>query len=166
MDLDGSGTIDYTEFCAAGMGQYAAMQDDAVWAAFKSFDLDDSGTITKQNLEKVLSDAGMLQSFSEDVCKEVAEEIVQRLDASGSGEIDFDEWKNMMRECWEEKTLEEAAGTPAPPMNLMRETSGYSVKSTTTSIAKNVARAYDVLRVVNGLEQPEAQCVGTATTLE
>lgn len=161
MDLDGSGTIDYTEFCAAGMGQYAAMQDDAVWAAFKSFDLDDSGTITKQNLQKVLSQAGMLQSFSEDVCKEVAEEIVRRLDGSGSGEIDFDEWKEMMRQCWEEKTLEEAAGSPAPPpaMNLMREASNCSVK-TTTSVSKNMSRAYEVLRVVSGLDKPEPEDFG------
>merc|ERR1711924_142673 len=83
-------------------GQYAIAQDDAVWAAFKSFDLDDSGAITRENLERVLTDAGVFQAWSEEVFREVAQEVVNRFDTRGTGAIEFDEWKEIMRQCWED----------------------------------------------------------------
>jgi len=57
LDLDGSGNIDYTEFCAAGLGQKQSMQDDILWAAFKTFDLENTGYISKGDLQHILDEA-------------------------------------------------------------------------------------------------------------
>eukprot|EP00913_Durusdinium_trenchii_P007547 g7091.t1 len=39
LDLDGSGVIDYTEFCAAGIGERVTLEEDVLFAAFKAFDV-------------------------------------------------------------------------------------------------------------------------------
>jgi len=150
LDLDGSGTIDYTEFCAAGLGQYATLQDDAVWAAFKSFDIDDSGALTRENMEKVLSDAGVLQAWSPEVCTEVAQEVMNRFDSDGSGAIEYSEWKEIMRMCWEDHTME-SKQEDAGQINLLRELSTRSTRSTSTNYCNNTVAAYSVLSAVNGL---------------
>merc|ERR1719258_635107 len=55
VDSDGSGVIDYTEFLAATVSRKAYMQEDIVWAAFRVFDLDGDGQITREELAQVLS---------------------------------------------------------------------------------------------------------------
>ena len=51
LDLDGSGCIDYTEFCAAGIGERVSLEEDVLWAAFKAFDVqEDDGRITKEEI--------------------------------------------------------------------------------------------------------------------
>lgn len=152
MDLDGSGTIDYTEFCAAGMGKYATTQDDAVRAAFKSFDLDNSGALSKENLTKVLADAGVLKAWSEEVCQEVAQEMIDRYDANGSGAIEYDEWQEIMRQCWAERTLEDGRDDNGEQPDLLRNISTQSVTSTgSIRHTNNVVWAYDALSHMSGL---------------
>merc|ERR1711879_972175 len=100
-------------------------------AAFKAFDIDDTGSITKDNLKKVLTDAGVLEAWSEEVCQEVIEEVIDRFDTSGSGEINIEEWKEMMREAWAERALGEETDPAAPPSApvLLRAVSTKSCKS-------------------------------------
>lgn len=156
MDLDGSGTIDYTEFCAAGMGKYATMQEDAVRAAFKSFDIDNSGSLSKENITKVLADAGVLKAWTEEVCAEVAQEVIARFDTNGSGEIEYDEWKEIMSQCWAERTMEDGGECSQP--DLLRN---ISTKSTTSTGSfrhnNNVDWAYDSLTEVAGLGSREEE---------
>lgn len=99
LDLDGSGTIDYTEFCAAGIGEQMSMQEHVLWAAFKTFDVnDDDGTISVDEIMQVLQRADVNKVWSKSVCEEVAREIVSNADKDGNGTIDFDEWLQLMRE--------------------------------------------------------------------
>lgn len=96
-DLDGSGEIDYTEFCAAGMGRKAALEEDVLWAAFRQFDQTGTGKISVPELTSVLQSVNVNDMFTKEVCEEVAEEILKKYDADGDGGIDFSEWQMLMR---------------------------------------------------------------------
>eukprot|EP00440_Ansanella_granifera_P062871 gb/GFBE01068174.1/.p1 GENE.gb/GFBE01068174.1/~~gb/GFBE01068174.1/.p1 ORF type:complete len:623 (+),score=141.17 gb/GFBE01068174.1/:1-1869(+) len=100
LDLDGSGTIDYTEFCAAGIGERMILEEDALWVAFKTFDVqDDDGRVSKDEIKQVLSSGGVNQLWTQQVCQEVADEIFDQFDQNGDGTLDFQEWLKLMREC-------------------------------------------------------------------
>jgi len=101
LDLDGSGAIDYTEFCAAGLGQKLSMQEDVLFAAFKTFDLDNTGYISIADLQHVLDEADVRDAWTADVCKVVGEEIVEYADHDGDGRINFEDWKKMMERSWD-----------------------------------------------------------------
>merc|ERR1719253_1680808 len=98
VDSDGSGVIDYTEFLAATMSKRQYFQEDVCWAAFRTFDLDGNGKITKDELAQVLS-GGAVKTISESmgIEKEEIERIMCEVDQDGDGEIDFDEFMVMMR---------------------------------------------------------------------
>jgi calcium-dependent protein kinase len=102
LDLDGSGIIDYTEFCAAGMGQHTALQDESIWAAFKTFDIDNTNTISPAELEKVLASADVKNAFTPEVCASVASKMLSKYDKDGDGAINYDEWVGVMRQVWAE----------------------------------------------------------------
>mmetsp|Transcript_1783 Transcript_1783/g.3044 ORF Transcript_1783/g.3044 Transcript_1783/m.3044 type:complete len:592 (-) Transcript_1783:71-1846(-) len=103
LDMDGSHTIDYTEFCAAALGQFNSSQDDVIWAAFKTFDLENTGYITVDNLKKILDSADVKDIWSADVCEDVGRDIVAMYDKDGDGSISFDDWRKLMGECWQKK---------------------------------------------------------------
>jgi len=92
VDADGSGVIDYTEFIAATLDKRKYIQEDRLWAAFRVFDTDGSGKITKQELQQVLA-GGKL----DDMAKKNIDEIMKECDTDGDGEIDFEEFVAMMR---------------------------------------------------------------------
>lgn len=98
LDLDNTGRITYTEFCAAGIGEGSYTQEQVLWAAFKTFDVDDNGKITAENMQQVLSRADVNQVWSEDVCEDVARQVMERF-GSEDGSINFEEWLSLMREC-------------------------------------------------------------------
>jgi len=127
LDADGSKTIDYTEFCAAGLGQKTSSQDDVIWAAFKTFDLDNSGWISVENLKTILDSADVKDVWSSNVCEEVGQEIIQKFDTNGDGRITFEEWQQLMTGCW-------------------------SKTKTETSDVANSVSAYDLLSQVSGLD--------------
>lgn len=98
MDIDGSGTIDYTEFCAAAIDFRQHEQDEALWAAFRSFDIEGNGVISIKELQEMLEKSMTLKdAFSDQVRDEVAKEIFEKYDTNGDGIIDFSEWVDIMR---------------------------------------------------------------------
>merc|ERR1719453_2636587 len=82
VDSDGSGEIDYSEFLAATLDRRHFMCEDVCWAAFRTFDLDGNGQITKEEI------LGMQ--------REEVEQIIRDADVDGDGEIDFQEFVLMM----------------------------------------------------------------------
>jgi calcium-dependent protein kinase len=92
VDSDGSGQIDYTEFLAACLERRQYIQEDRMWSAFRVFDTDVNGKISKKELGIILA-GGKL----DDVCKTNVESIMEVTDKDGDGEISFEEFVTMMK---------------------------------------------------------------------
>lgn len=94
MDVDGSGSIDYTEFLAATLDKKQYQQESICWAAFQVFDTDGSGSISKAELDKVLASGSL-----EDVMgSQAVARVLKECDQDGDGQIDFNEFMRMMRD--------------------------------------------------------------------
>lgn len=99
MDLDNSGTVEYTEFCAAGLGERVCTEAAALSAAFKAFDVvhDSDGRITKDELMHVLVSAD-ISNIGTHEAEQLAGEMVERFDRDGDGCLAFDEWTQLMQD--------------------------------------------------------------------
>jgi len=100
LDSDESKCIDYTEFCAAGLHQKTFMQDEALWAAFCSFDSDGSGYIEKTELSLLLDMADVRDAWTPEVCQSTAQKFIKEHDNDGDGKMSFDDYKSIMQEAW------------------------------------------------------------------
>lgn len=89
VDTDKSGFIDYSEFIVATMSSKKNLSEEKLTAAFKLFDSDGNGTISKDELTQVLSTSGQ-------ITQDTIEEILKQADENDDGEINFDEFCNLM----------------------------------------------------------------------
>jgi len=88
VDSDGSGVIDYSEFIAATLTSKQYARTEVMWSAFRTFDLDGDGKITKEELAKVLQENSDSQLIGQ---------MISEVDGDHDGEIDFDEFCEMMK---------------------------------------------------------------------
>ena len=88
-DVDGSGEIDFSEWCTATINKNELLNDKNLKAAFALFDKDNGGSIDAAEVAAIL---GNSMSKEEHVWKEVIKEV----DLNGDGQIDFEEFKTMM----------------------------------------------------------------------
>ena len=96
-DTDGSGEINYTEFLAATMDANVFMREDYLRTAFNMFDKDNSGKIDNEEVIALLQGEDLGTYVSKDAIGNAMKEI----DANGDGEIDFDEFMEMMKKATE-----------------------------------------------------------------
>lgn len=89
VDSDGSGEIDYSEFITATMNKARLLSRDKLEAAFKLYDTDNSGTITKDELKVVFGK----QHQYDDSFWEI---MIREVDKNGDGVIDIHEFSEMM----------------------------------------------------------------------
>merc|ERR1719277_1641136 len=89
IDTDGSGKVDYTEFIAATLDHKEYTSKSVLWQAFRVFDKDGDGCITKRELTQVLQMDDLKDSKKLD-------EIIDEVDLDGDGNISFDEFSKMM----------------------------------------------------------------------
>ena len=89
IDTDHSGSIEYTKFVAANMDKNIYLDQGRLKDAFKLFDLDQSGKISKDNIKKVLKmNDGDLELVN----------LFEKYDTDKDGQLSFDEFENMMNE--------------------------------------------------------------------
>eukprot|EP00798_Chlamydomonas_sp_ICE-L_P004948 gene4948-34724_t len=88
LDVDGNNTIDYEEFLAATLHMNKLNREETMMEAFKYFDKDGSGHITKEELAEALADIGEVVDI--DV-------IMDEVDINNDGMIDYEEFCLMMR---------------------------------------------------------------------
>jgi calcium-dependent protein kinase len=92
---DGNDTIEYTEFIAAAMDKKNILKEEVVWEAFKIFDLDGSGTVTKKELLQILT--GRTSDKIRQVHGDKAiDNFLLEYDTTGDAVIDFDEFMGML----------------------------------------------------------------------
>lgn len=90
IDLDGNGTIDYTEFVMATINEKNLVTNERLLQAFKMFDKDNSGALSYDEIKDVLC-------FDSAVDPATVQKIIEEVDENGNGEIEFDEFCNMMK---------------------------------------------------------------------
>jgi calcium-dependent protein kinase len=86
IDVDGSGAIDYSEFLMATMSEQQLMSKEKLKQAFRMFDKDNSGTISRDEIKEAL---GGLD-------EEMADKMISEVDEDNDGEISFEEFEKMM----------------------------------------------------------------------
>ena len=89
IDTDGSGSIEYTEFISASLDKSLYLKKEKLREAFSLFDVDHSGKISNEEIAKVLG----MNKKSKEICK-----IIEKYDENKDGEIDFDEFFEMMKD--------------------------------------------------------------------
>jgi len=92
LDVDGSGTVDYTEFLAATIDRKTSLTKEVLWSAFNVFDQNGDGKITPQELKSVLC----APDVEKRICAENIGQVMKEVDSSGDGTIEFDEFVALM----------------------------------------------------------------------
>jgi calcium-dependent protein kinase len=138
LDLDGTGNITFTEFCAACMSDDVRNREQTLWFVFKAFDNDDlHGVISVDDIEQLLSHTDVRASLSEKVYQEAAREIIEAYDHDHDGGIDFEEFKCMVQACAKPQAMRHApcltqAGTlsgPCPDLVVTSQDQSHGVQS-------------------------------------
>jgi calcium-dependent protein kinase len=93
VDSDGSSKIDYTEFLAATLEKKTYARKDVCWAAFRVFDRDGNGQISRKELEEVLGN----DEVRDEVGQDMIDKIIGETDTDGDGNISFEEFMAMMQ---------------------------------------------------------------------
>ncbi|XP_073147642.1 calcium-dependent protein kinase 29 [Henckelia pumila] len=89
-DVDRNGTIDYIEFITATMHKHRLEKEEILFKAFKHFDVDNSGFITRDELRQAMEKYGMGDDATID-------EVIKDVDTNNDGRINYDEFAAMMR---------------------------------------------------------------------
>ncbi|KAG4923925.1 hypothetical protein AAZX31_18G093600 [Glycine max] len=96
-DVDGNGSIDYIEFITATMHRHKLERDDQLFKAFQYFDKDNSGFITRDELETAMKEYGMGDDATiKEIISEV-DTIISEVDTDHDGRINYEEFSAMMK---------------------------------------------------------------------
>jgi len=114
LDSDGSGELEFTEFQAAVMQAYVGISEETMQAAFHALDVDSSGTISREELGRVMC------ASNEELTSYIA-----KADLNGDGELDFDEFKAIF------------ASLP-PSLSSTYETCDFNINSLVKSVVPSV----------------------------
>ena len=92
IDVDGDGEIQFEEFLLlfSRHKKNQLPEDEELRQAFKVFDADGNGTISKVELKRVMDMLGEKLNDAQ------IDEMMKEADINGDGEIDFGEFKKMM----------------------------------------------------------------------
>lgn len=85
MDTNADGVVSYSEFLAAATDLQILQKKDICWRAFKAFDRNNDGTISREELALVLKDEGLRELPGWDVS-------LDAIDTNHDGVIEFEEF--------------------------------------------------------------------------
>jgi len=95
LDEDKSGFVDFPEFARFMVRQMQLQEDPAVLKeAFKIFDADGSGSVTRQELVETMKD--VMKGTGESIPEDDIDEIIKEADKDGNGEIGYNEFLILM----------------------------------------------------------------------
>ena len=103
VDINGNGTVDYSEFLAANLKLNELLTNDKLQAAFNLFDIDQNGKITVEEIKSLLGGGGNTDNYvlstggQGDVHNDVWRSLMVEGDENNDGEISFEEFKTMMK---------------------------------------------------------------------
>ncbi|XP_076922947.1 calcium-dependent protein kinase 19-like isoform X2 [Bidens hawaiensis] len=89
-DVDGNGSIDYIEFITATMHRHKLEREEHLYKAFQHFDTDNSGFITRDELETAMKKYEMGDEAT-------IKDIIAEVDTDNDGKINYEEFSTMMR---------------------------------------------------------------------
>jgi len=90
VDEDQSGTISYTEFVAAAIGHQLSSQKDVLASVFKTFDLNEDGTVTRSEMMEMLQ-------FHDVVHIADIDKIMASMDLKTEDEVTFEEFCELVK---------------------------------------------------------------------
>lgn len=91
VDIDGNGTIDFSEFLVMMAKQVkGTSHDQELRDAFNYFDKDGNGTISREELKQVMA------MLDENLTDDELAAMIKEADVDGDGEVNFEEFKGMM----------------------------------------------------------------------
>jgi len=104
LDFNNNGSIDYSEFLIAHLNVNKLLGDDKLQEVFNLFDLDHSGSITADEIKKILGSGKRVSDIEDNEW----EKIIDEVDIDGNGEISFDEFKDMIYRLFSIKIEQES----------------------------------------------------------
>jgi len=93
MDSNGDKRISYTEFLAACLEEKHYTQEAACWHAFRYFDRDTDGRVTRQELFEALKD----EEFNDMLPQKVIADLIKSADTNGNQTLDFYEFMALVQ---------------------------------------------------------------------
>lgn len=133
MDIDGTGTVSYSEFLAATIEAHGAIEEERIADAFDRLDEDDTGYVTVENLRSFLGD---------DISDEYIDEIIDEVDIVRDHRISYEEFLSLwdedddevlrrnLKEVESKRTRRESILSPEAQVSFDTfDTSSYSTDS-------------------------------------
>ena len=100
LDLDGSGKISYNEFLSAMISSKKVVTEERLEKAFNIFDKDGSGKLSVDEIKNIFGGT-----------EEQWKKVISEVDLNKDGEVDFAEFKIMMRNMDKNKIIEQKKKT-------------------------------------------------------
>ncbi|CDW91278.1 protein kinase domain containing protein [Stylonychia lemnae] len=96
LDFNHNGNIDYSEFMIAHLNVAQMVHEDKLKEVFNLFDIDHSGTITVDEIKKILGNSKGKSNPNDDIDDNEWDRVLEEVDKDGNGEISFEEFKEMI----------------------------------------------------------------------
>jgi len=143
LDLDQDGRVSYTEFLAGALGSEQQVSDKLVCYAFDLFDMDNDGSISMDELRRMLTGDGPLVDVLPDgkTVEAVMEEVAQ-----GEDRITLAQFRDYVNKAWQDNNA-------SPAVNFLPQTSAGSVmeikQSQDTRLSTSPTLALEELETVS-----------------